>query len=153
MTGPLDLRCPRLEELEALSKLVLRSKAWWGYDAAFMAACREELTLAAEDLRNDPLMIAIQGEQYAGVAQLSFEGPDCHLEKLFVDPGHMGRGVGKRLYNWALTTARTNGATSLLIDADPGAAPFYQRMGAQLAGTAPSGSIVGRHLPRLVHAL
>lgn len=153
MTDQLDLRCPRLEELEALSELVLRSKAWWGYDAAFMAACREELTLTAEDLRNDPLMIAIQGEEYAGVAQLSFESPDCHLEKLFVDPGHMGRGIGIRLYDWALTTARANDATSLLIDADPGAAPFYQRMGARLAGTVPSGSIVGRRLPRLVHAL
>jgi hypothetical protein len=34
------LRAPRLDELEALSDLCLRSKAVWGYDAAFLEACR-----------------------------------------------------------------------------------------------------------------
>jgi hypothetical protein len=35
-------------ELEALSALAMRSKAHWGYSAAFMQACRDELTVSAE---------------------------------------------------------------------------------------------------------
>lgn len=40
-----------------------------------------------------------------------------------------------------------------MIDAGPGAVGFYQAMGAERAGTAPSGSIPGRTLPRLRYRL
>ena len=39
------IRPARSGEAKALSDLALRSKAHWGYDAAFMAACRAELTV------------------------------------------------------------------------------------------------------------
>jgi hypothetical protein len=38
----------------------------------------------------------------------------------------------------------------MVIEADPGAAPFYERMGAHYAGLAPSQSIPGRMLPRML---
>ena len=41
----LALRPARPEEAPALTELCLRSKAVWGYDAAFMQACRRELTM------------------------------------------------------------------------------------------------------------
>jgi hypothetical protein len=50
----------------------------------------------------------------------------------------------------AIDEARRLGAHLLIIESDPGAAQFYEAMGAQRAGTAPSGSISGRELPRLV---
>jgi hypothetical protein len=37
----------------------------------------------------------------------------------------------------------------MAIEADPGAAPFYERMG-RYAGFAPSQSIPGRLLPRML---
>jgi hypothetical protein len=45
--------------------------------------------------------------------------------------------------------ARRLGAVRMTIEADPGAAPFYEHMGAQYAGFAPSQSIPGRMLPRM----
>src|SRR5687768_4428349 len=42
------VRRARADEAEALTELTMRAKASWGYDAAFMAACREELTLTPE---------------------------------------------------------------------------------------------------------
>jgi hypothetical protein len=53
------------------------------------------------------------------------------------------------LFDWAIDVARENGATQLIIDSDPCAAPFYRRMGAYDLGQAPSGSVPGRMLPRL----
>ena len=38
------------EELKDANSLCRRSKAYWGHDAAFMEACRGELTLSATDL-------------------------------------------------------------------------------------------------------
>jgi hypothetical protein len=44
------IRTPRTDELPALGDLCLRSKAVWGYDETFMAACRAELSFEPRDL-------------------------------------------------------------------------------------------------------
>jgi hypothetical protein len=41
----------------------------------------------------------------------------------------------------------------MIIEADPDAAPFYRLMGARHTGFAPSQSIPGRMLPRLLMEL
>ena len=58
-------------------------------------------------------------------------------------------GVGRLLFEWAAARARGLGAVRMIIEADPGAAPFYERMGARYAGFTPSKSIPGRMLPRM----
>lgn len=149
----LILRTPKETDLAEMSALCLRSKAHWGYDAAFMTACVPELTLMPEDLRSDTLAVAEDESGLAGVAQVSFSAEGCWLEKLFVEPKRMGEGVGRLLFNWSVETARHLGAAEMIVEADPSAAPFYERMGCFHAGDAPSGSIPGRRLPRLVYAL
>lgn len=142
----LRLRPPRADEGPALTQLCLRSKAAHGYDAAFMGACREELTV-------DPsggALIAVaelDGER-VGMAELSFAGPKAELAKLFVEPAHHGGGVGRALFAWAREEAAGRGARVLALDADPGAAAFYEKMGARMVGRSASGSIPGRTLPR-----
>ena len=148
-----DLRPAVLADLDRLSDLCLRSKAVWGYDAAFMAACRAELTLQPIDLERTELQIAELGAMLLGVAQIGVCAQEGHLQKLFVEPGHLRSGVGRRLLVWAMTRARELGARRLVVEADPGAETFYRRYGAQVAGQAPSGSIPGRFLPRLVFDL
>lgn len=150
---PLVLRPLRTDELAEAHALCLRSKAYWGYDATFMKACREELRVTAADLEEDDLAVIGGPEGLAGLVQVSVDGTRADLEKLFIAPDHMGQGVGRRLYEWALNAARGHGAQELVIDADPDAAAFYRRMGAVPAGMVPSGSIEGRMLPRLVHQI
>ena len=85
-------------ELEEASALCLRSKAHWGYDAAFMAACRDELSLCAADLV-DGLSVGLRNEDaLLGVAQVIGQNRAWELEKLFVDPGAMGKGIGSQLF-------------------------------------------------------
>lgn len=146
----LRLRAPHRNELEHLSALCLRSKAVWGYDAAFLEACRAELTLAPADLEQTALQVAEDAAGIVGLVQISVERDNAILEKLFVDPARLRTGTGRLLFRWAAGTARNAGATRMSIDADPGAAAFYIRMGAQQAGMAPSGSIPGRLLQRLI---
>lgn len=136
-----------------MSALCLRSKAHWVYDAAFMALCARELTLTAADLERDAVAVAVSGGDLAGVAQVSSGAEGCFLEKLFVDPPWIGRGVGKRLFGWAVSAAAGRGAAEMIVEADPGAVPFYVAMGGAQAGKAASGSIPGRRLPRLIRAL
>ena len=151
--GMLILRAPSATELPALTHLCLRSTAVWGYDRAFMEACRDELTLKPEDLRETKLQVAERDGAVVGVAQISADGAVAHLEKLFIEPDQLRSGAGRALLAWAQHAAAEVGATHLAIEADPEAAPFYRRMGARDDGVAPSGSIAGRLLPRLVLAL
>lgn len=147
------LRPPELQELAVLSSLCLRSKAHWGYDAAFMAACVEELTLTPQDVATDPVIVLEDDRGHAGIAHVCMDNGICYLDKLFVEPDRMGLGYGRTLYVWAVNQARDLGATELVIEADPDAAAFYEKMGCVRDGDAPSGSVAGRTLPRFVHPL
>ncbi|MGP1394661.1 MAG: GNAT family N-acetyltransferase [Inquilinaceae bacterium] len=143
------LRPARPTELDALSDLCLRSKAVWGYDAAFLDACRAELSLTADDLADTLVQVAEVEGTVTGVAQVAIRDDMADLEKLFVDPAVLRAGTGRALFAWVVDAARAAGARTLTIEADPDAAPFYRRMGARDAGQAPSASIPGRMLPRL----
>ncbi|MGH6680151.1 MAG: GNAT family N-acetyltransferase [Bradyrhizobium sp.] len=127
----------------------MRSKAVWGYDEAFLEACRSELSFDERDLQVTPIAVAVRDGKLIGVVQVKITGDQADLLKLFVEPGVLGCGVGGALLAWATNVARTNGAARLVIESDPNAAPFYRRMGACDVGQAPSGSIPGRMLPKL----
>ena len=146
----IQLRDVLQNELSSLDELCLRSKAVWGYDDAFMTACRDELTLHPDELRTTHLQIAECDGAIVGLAQVRVTGQEADLMKLFVEPAQLGSGVGRLLFGWATAKARRLGAVRMIIEADPGAAAFYERMGARHAGFAPSQSIAGRMLPRLL---
>lgn len=144
------IRHARAEDAADLSALALRSKAHWGYDAAFLAACRDELTVTAGQCVDEELFVAeTEDGELAGFSHVTGTGTSGTLESLFVEPRFIGRGVGGRLLRHALSRASAAGMTTLTLDADPHAVPFYEHGGARIVGTAPSGSIPGRELPRM----
>ena len=145
----LALRPARPEEGAVLTELCLRSKAVWGYDDAFMSACRKELTLTPASIRASQVQVAELDGRLAGMAEVKSGGGTVQLEKLFVEPAMLRKGTGRKLLDWAKATARAAGATALVIEADPDAAEFYRRMGAIDDGVVPSGSIPGRLISRL----
>ena len=149
----LQLRPLRKSELAEASELCLRSKAHWGYDEKFLEACREELTLHEVELATDPIIVAEDNEGIAGIAHVTCDGAECYLDKLFIEPNRIGKGIGRVLYGWALDAARGLGAHELVIEADPDAKSFYAKMGATSAGQSESESVPGRFLPRFVQCL
>jgi GNAT superfamily N-acetyltransferase len=125
----------------------------WGYDEAFMEACRSELSFHPRDLQLTCLAVAEDEGRLVGVVQVTVVGDEAELLKLFVEPEELQRGAGSALFAWAADISRKIGAHRMTIHADPDAAPFYRIMGACDAGRAPSGSIPGRMLPRLTFNL
>ncbi|MEU5609702.1 GNAT family N-acetyltransferase [Streptomyces sparsogenes] len=148
-TAARRLRAGREDEAEALSELALRSKGHWGYDRAFLDACREELRLRPGEVAARRTTVAEQDGRILGFATLEGDGPEGELGMLFVDPEAIGGGVGRLLYRHVLAEAGRLGFTRLTVEADPHAEPFYLAMGAQRIGEAPSGSIPSRALPLL----
>jgi GNAT superfamily N-acetyltransferase len=147
----LTLRRACRDEAGALTELALRSKAHWGYDAAFLAACRDELTVAPADLEAGRVIVAEVDGTIAGFSTLVGASPVAEVEALFVEPEHIGggAGIGRALFLALCATARSEGFTRLLIEAEPNAAGFYEHLGAKQIGERPSGSIPGRALPLL----
>jgi len=146
----LIIRAPTIDELSSLSDLCFRSKSVWGYDEKFMEACRGELSFGPSELETTAIALAEINGEPVGVAQVIVVDGEADLLKLFVEPKALRSGTGKALFVWAIEAAKKLGATRMTIDADPEAAPFYRRMGACDIGQAPSGSVPGRMLPRLV---
>ncbi|MEV6901956.1 GNAT family N-acetyltransferase [Amycolatopsis sp. NPDC051372] len=147
------LRAGQPHEAADLSALTLRSKAHWGYDEAFLEACRTELTLRPDDLVAGKATVAQIGERVVGFYTLAGQAPEGELACLFVEPDHIGTGVGRRLWQHAVDTARTLDFQRLIIGSDPFAEDFYRKMGAVRIGSVLSGSIPGRLLPQLVYRL
>jgi GNAT superfamily N-acetyltransferase len=151
-THNIRVRHARPDEAAHLTALGLRSNAYWGYDAAFMAACVPPLTVTARQ-------IAASDERYfvaedatglvQGYAALRVRIDDAELTSLFVEPGAIGQGYGWRLWQHAVEVACSLGARRLRIEADPFAEAFYLRQGAERIGETPSDAIPGRLLPLL----
>lgn len=147
------IRRARPDEAGLLGELAFRSKAFWGYDEAFMAACRDELTIPEAEIAPLRTTVAETDGHVLGFATLEGAAPEGTLGMLFADPAAIGQGIGRLLFEHVLATAREYHFDRLTIDSDPNAEPFYLAMGATRIGTTPSGSIPGRELPLLAVTL
>lgn len=135
-------------EAPSLTSLALRSKAHWGYDEDFMRRCHAELTVTAREVEQDPLYVAERDRGLLGFYGLSgLSQGEAELEYLFVEPAHMGQGLGRALLEHAARLARGLGFSTLVIQGDPNAQRFYEALGARQVGDRASESIAGRRLP------
>ncbi len=73
-----------------------------------------------------------------GFYALMGRGPRVQLEHLWIDPEHMGKGIGRSLLGDALVEAAKLDAQLIRIESDPNAEPFYMRMGAIRVGEMPA---------------
>jgi Acetyltransferase (GNAT) family. len=92
----------------------------------------------------------MEAEGAAGFYVLTTEDDGLHLDHLWIVPGAMRRGIGRGLFEHAVSQARQLGFDSIKIEADPNAEGFYKRMGARRVGATISrveGEV--RELPRM----
>ena len=143
------IRRARPDEAGLLSELALRSKAHWGYDAAFIEACLDDLALSPEEVAATPVYVLAQGDELRGFYQLGSDEGEAEIASLFIEPGAIGGGGGKRLWQHAATLARAQGFGSLVVQSDPYAEGFYRAMGMERIGETPSTVFRGRMLPQL----
>jgi GNAT superfamily N-acetyltransferase len=143
-----SIRPARPGEAAGLTALCLRSKAHWGYDAAFMRLCVPALTVSEQTIAAGRVLVATGDDGGAiGTASVLPDGQEAELGQMFVDPTAISTGAGRALFDEAVRLARRLGYRRMAILADPNAAPFYERMGAHFVRQAPSDAIPGRTLP------
>lgn len=134
----MKLRAAKEHEAPILSALAMESKAYWSYSEAQLASWQESLSISAEMIRASPVYVAEEEQKIVGFFLLIADAAQWRLEHLFVHPVHLGRGAGKLLLREACRIAAEGGASSLLIEADPNAEPFYASCGAIRVGQVPA---------------
>ena len=139
-------------DCEALTQLMRRAKAHWGYDADLLRSWEAELTIDLQHLDTHRVMCAATQEGIVGFCSLSYVDVRCKMENLFVEPRAIGQGYGRALFAHALQEARDAGTVELWLEADPHARSFYEHMGMRVVGLVP-GSAAGRHLPLMIMPL
>ena len=145
----LVIRAARAGEAAALTDLAMRSKAYWGYEADFLARCRAALEVKTAALSDQPHFVAERDGRPLGFYGFEPLPDGVGLDYLFVEPDLIGRGVGRALWAHAVATARRLGHCALIVVSDPNAEGFYLRMGCRRIGTRPSELEDGRQLPLL----
>jgi len=128
------LRPARPSEADEITALTLRSKGYWAYDPEVLEGMRPMLTMSPDRIRDDRVVVAEQDGMLLGYYQLGGEPPDGELVDLFIEPQVIGTGLGRLLWNHAVTSALKRGFRTLSLESDPNAEGFYLRMGAERIG-------------------
>ena len=145
---PVDIctACPT--DAQRLTAIAHAAKRHWGYSEDLISLWQADLTVSPQFIVDCPVFCAVRDSEIVGFYALSRQGEAFELEHLWVDPQHMGIGVGALLFQHAVFTVRSMGGSVLNIASDPHAEGFYRRMGAVRVGEVPSRP-EGRSLPLL----
>lgn len=105
------LRAAEPCEAGEITALAHRSKGYWGYDQESLDRVRELLTVRSDQIRDERVIVAERDGVLLGFYQLGGEPPDAELMDLFIEPDAIGTGLGRRLWEHAVKSARERGST------------------------------------------
>ena len=133
-----------------MSRELIEAGLGWRYTSRRMTALiRDPETVA---------LVACHGSRIQGFAVMQFGDVHAHLALLCVQPTQQLRGIGRRLNEWLVESARVAGIVSIRLElrADNAAAlSFYRRLGfteTQLVPDYYDGHIAARRMTLLLNA-
>jgi len=142
------IRRARPTDAARLTRIAHAAKRHWGYPERWIRSWRDDLTVTPEDIARRAVYCAVRRRAVVGFYGLSAERDVPEIDHFWVHPGHIGTGVGRRLFSHLVRRVRSTRATRIRIASDPNAAGFYRRMGARRVGRV-SSTPRGRYLPLL----
>jgi [ribosomal protein S18]-alanine N-acetyltransferase len=122
------------QAIATMSRDFIESGLGWKYDAArVLRAMRDRETLAVVACEGAKGAASAPGRAaVAGFAIMEFGDERAHLVLLAVRPSHRRLGIGQRMLDWLLESARVAGIASIHLELRAGndaARRFYRAMG------------------------
>lgn len=151
---PLKLRPATPADAPALTGILHRAKASWGYADDKMAAFREAWGIRETTIRSMQITVAEQdGVPIAFSGVVPQDEETLLVDYLFVDPTMHGRGIGGLLLKRAEDIARQKKLTRLYLESDAHAGTFYEKQGFRTFDTRPSEMSPGSDIPLMEKCL
>jgi GNAT superfamily N-acetyltransferase len=122
------------DQASTLTPIAFAAKRHWGYPERWIEIWSPILTVSSEFIKKHDTYAAYVKREPVGFYALSVNENKASLEHLWVLPDHLGTGIGKALFEHALSRCGEIGVDVLEIESDPNAQGFYERMGAKKTG-------------------
>ena len=131
----IDFRDAKLSDFDLLKSICIRSKGYWGHSKEWL----DELS-AFFEVNEDYVvkgwirLVLLDGEVIGFYGFELEELGKLKLDHLWLLPDFIGGGIGRTVWLEVLAHAKREGFESFVLDSDPDAAGFYERMGAEKIG-------------------
>lgn len=134
---------------EILTVLTKKSKAYWGYSEEQIEMWSEVLTISKEYIATKSVYKLVVNNEIVGYYSFFHESEETiELDNLFVWPDFIGKGFGQILMKDFLLRLENSGIKKVVLDAEPKAEKFYERIGFVKVGEIQT-SIKDRFLPKM----
>jgi N-acetylglutamate synthase-like GNAT family acetyltransferase len=115
-------------DLDALNKISVASKSYWGYPQDWMDKWLPDLQLTENDFSVQSIFKLEVGKSIIGFCAIQENKSNYEIMHLWVLPDHIGKGYGALLLNESLKKSVTQ-IKDIIVEADPNAEAFYARQG------------------------
>ncbi|KAF2083002.1 GNAT family N-acetyltransferase [Flavobacterium sharifuzzamanii] len=130
-----------------LTEITKRSKAYWGYSEEQIEKWNNNLTVTADYIeKNNVCNLVVENQIIGYYSYLKLEENQVKLDNLFILPEYIGKGFGSYLMNDFLERMRNEKCQKIILDSEPNAEQFYQKIGFTKIGEFET-SIKNRFMP------
>ena len=130
-----------------LTEITKKSKAYWGYSDEQMEKWNNNLTITIDYIETNSVFNLVHENQIIGYySYLRLENNQVKLDNLFILPEYIGKGFGSFLMNDFLERMRNERYQKIILDSEPNAEQFYQKIGFTKIGEFET-SIKNRFMP------
>jgi len=146
----IEFKDATFNDLNNINDLLRLSKAYWGYDAAFLDLFMEKLGITDTYMQQHAIKLLYVDNQLAGFFNFGINNENLfELDNFFLYPSCIGQGLGRKLWEACCRVAMEQGKDEFIIWSDPNAENFYLKMGCEKIGVRQSPIIPDRYAPIL----
>src|SRR5689334_10363829 len=142
-----SIRPAAADELDRLGHIAADGKRFWGYDPDLVKRWVALGDFTSEVFAAKDVFVAVAADEIVAWSSLILNGDQCSLDDLWVAPGWIRHGVGRRLFDHAVVYAKAAGATAMEWEVEPFAVGFYEKMGGRHVRDSEPSPIWNRTIP------
>lgn len=124
---PYTISKAKHEDLPALNEISVESKMHWNYPNEWLEKWKDTLTITSQYLEEN-YVYKIENDQILGFCGIEKKEKYFEVAHLWIKPGYIGKGLGKKLLHESLGKVVPKGF-EVRVEADPNAEPFYASQG------------------------
>lgn|SRR3990167_9608017 len=146
----ITIRDAAIDNLNQINNILRLSKAYWGYDTAFMERFMGGFGITHAYIAQHIVKLFYANDDLAGFFNFGFNVDGLfELDNFFLHPDYIGKGMGRLLWHACCQEAKKQGKNEFIIWSDPNAEKFYVKMGCEKIGVRQSPTMPNRYPPIL----